>query len=97
MPAEFGLFLQQAYAFFDEAPANSRPPRAIFQMSLFSPRYDSWLAGPPILLQRAFFALLAPTARVLGYRSFYEKYSVHQGSAGMPPCTGRDLVEPRLI
>ena len=96
MPADFGLFLQQAHAFFDEAPANSRPPRAIFQMSLFSPRYDSWLAGPPIVLQRVFFALLAPTARLLGYRSFYEKYSVRQGNAGMPPCKGSDPVEPRL-
>jgi hypothetical protein len=72
LPAEFGLFLIQAYAFFDADPANSLPPRAISQMSLFSPRYDSWLAGPPIALQRLFFGMIAPTARLLGYRSFYE-------------------------
>lgn len=72
LPAEFGLFLLQAYAFFDADPANSSPPRAISQMSLFSPRYDSWLAGPPIALQRLLFGMIAPTARLLGYRSFYE-------------------------
>ena len=72
LPAEFGLFLLQAYAFFDGDPANSLPPRALFQMSLFSPRYELWMAGPPIVLQRVFFGLIAPTARLLGYRSFYE-------------------------
>ena len=71
LPAEFGVFLRQAYAFFDAGPANSRPPRAVLQMSLFSPRYDSWLAGPPVVLQRVLFGLIAPTARLLGYRSFY--------------------------
>jgi len=71
LPAEFGLFLIQAYAFFDADPANSLPPRAVFQMSLFSPRYDSWLAGPPIALQRVLFGMIAPTARLFGYSSFY--------------------------
>ena len=82
LPARFGLFLQQVYGFFNEHPANSRPPRALLQMSLFSPRYDSWLAGPPVLLQRAFFFILAPTARLFGYRSFYEEYALPESGQG---------------
>ena len=75
LPDEFGVFLTQAYGFFDESPKNSRPPRALFQMSRFSPRYDSWLGGPPIGLQRALFWVLGPVARILGYRSYYPRFA----------------------
>ncbi len=75
LPRDFGVFLTQAYGFFDDSPANGRPPRALLQMSRFSPRYDSWLAGPPVLLQRGLFWILGPIARVLGYRSYYERFA----------------------
>ncbi len=74
IPAQFSVFLTQAYGFFDEAESNARPPRVLLQMSRFSPKYDSWLAGPPVPLQKAFCFTVAPTARLFGYRTFYEKY-----------------------
>ena len=51
LPRDFGVFLTQAYGFFDESPANGRLPRSLLQMSRFSPRYDSWIGGPPVFLQ----------------------------------------------
>jgi mannose-6-phosphate isomerase-like protein (cupin superfamily) len=74
LPKRFVIFLTQAYRFFDESEANSRPPAALLQMSLFSPAYDVWLAGPPIAIQRAAYALIRPVARLLGYRTHYEQY-----------------------
>ena len=69
------MFLTQVYGFFDESPANGRLPRALLQMSRFAPRYDSWLGGPPVLLQRGLFWTVAPIARVLGYRSSYPRFA----------------------
>ena len=74
IPAQFSVFLTQAYGFFDEAEANNRPPKVLLQMSRFAPKYDSWLAGPPVFLQKALFFVIGPTARLLGYRTYYEKY-----------------------
>ena len=70
----FTVFLTQAYGFFDESESNSQPPTALLQMSRFSPKYELWLASPPIPLQRTLFFIIGPTARLLGYRTYYEKY-----------------------
>lgn len=75
MPEKFGVFLLQAYGYFDESPSNNQPPRTLLQMSRFSPTYDSWLGGPPVNLQRALFWVLGPVARALGYRSYYERFA----------------------
>ena len=75
LPRDFGVFLTQVYGFFDESPANARPPRVVLQMSRFTPRYDSWIGGPPVLLQRGLFWIVGPFARVLGYRSYYERFA----------------------
>lgn len=70
----FTVFLTQAYGFFDESEANNQLPKALLQMSRFSPKYELWLAGPPIILQKIVFFAIGPTARLLGYRNHYEKY-----------------------
>lgn len=74
VPRDFGLFLTQMYGFMDESPAHTRPPAILLQMSIFAPRYDSWLAQPPLVVQRALYAFLRPIARVLGYRSYYARF-----------------------
>lgn len=78
MPERFLIFLTQAYAFFDESESNRRPPKALLQMSRFSPAYDVWLAGAPVALQKAAFFAVGPTARLCGYRTHYEKYAPHR-------------------
>ncbi len=67
------FFLSQMYGFMNEAEENGRPPRIILQVSLFE--NDGGFAGAPIWLQRSLFFVLAPTARLLGYRSYYERYA----------------------
>lgn len=74
LPEQFSVFLTQAYGYFDESESNRQFPKALLQMSRFSPKYELWLAGPPIFLQRALFFVIGPTARLLGYRTHYEKY-----------------------
>lgn len=45
------------------------------QIVSISRAYDIWLPKPPIPLQRALFAILAPLARLRGYRASYPEYS----------------------
>ena len=71
---QFSVFLTQAYGFFDESASNNQPPKALLQMSRFSPKYELWLASPPVPLQKAFYFVIGPTARLFGYRTHYEKY-----------------------
>ncbi len=72
---KYRVFLVHAYSYFDESPNNNQPPRALLQMSRFSPTYDSWLGGPPVSLQRVLFWVLGPIARTVGYRSYYPRFA----------------------
>jgi mannose-6-phosphate isomerase-like protein (cupin superfamily) len=74
LPEQFAVFLTQAYGFFDESPSNNRLPKALLQMSRFSPKYDVWLASPPVPLQKAVFFLIRPAARLFGYRTHYAQF-----------------------
>ena len=74
LPEQFTVFLTQAYGFFDESESNRQPPKALLQMSRFSPKYELWLASPPVPLQKTLYFVIGPTARLLGYRTYYEKY-----------------------
>jgi mannose-6-phosphate isomerase-like protein (cupin superfamily) len=85
LPAQFGIFLSQAYGFFDENPKNMVPPRVILQMSRFAPTFDSWLATPPLPIQKATFWVLGPIARLLGYRTHYAKYAPKPVGSVMQP------------
>lgn len=77
MPAAFVVYLSQVYGFIDEDERNMKPPRMIFQMALFNQYFDSYLAeGPPVSVQKVLNFLLRPLARLMGYRSYYEKYRV---------------------
>lgn len=44
---------------------------SILQMALLALEYESFLAGPPILLQRVIFLALKPLALLRGYRARY--------------------------
>lgn len=43
--------------------------------ALLAREYELFLAGPPIAIQRAGTAMLAPIARLFGYRTRYPEYS----------------------
>jgi len=48
---------------------------AFLQMMLFVQAYDAFPASPPPAVVRVMSFLLAPTARLVGYRSFYPDYA----------------------
>jgi mannose-6-phosphate isomerase-like protein (cupin superfamily) len=75
LPRSFVLFLSQIYGFIDESPAHAKPPAVVLQMALFGPRYDAWMATPPLAVQRIQTKLLRPIARLLGYHSYYERFA----------------------
>ena len=77
MPAQFVVYLSQIYGYMDEDEKNARPPRMIFQMALSNQYFDSYLGeGPPVWLQKMLNFLIIPLARLMGYKSFYEKFRV---------------------
>lgn len=77
MPAQFVVYLSQIYNYMDEDEKNGKPPRMIFQMALSNQYFDSYLGeGPPVWLQKVLNFLLIPLARLMGYKSFYEKYRI---------------------
>lgn len=79
VPEQFMVYLDQVYKFMDEDENNTRTRRMILQMSLMNRYFDSYLAeGPPVFVQKVLNFLLRPLARLLGYRTFYEKYRAHR-------------------
>lgn len=74
-PAEkHDLMLAQVHGFFTEKAT----PRTDFflQAMLYAVYYDTYLAGMPIPAQKALSFTLAPTARLMGYRSWRREYSL---------------------
>lgn len=56
---------------------------------------ELYLAQPPIPVQKALFAALAPVGRLLGYKDYYPKYSATEAPSGeeaAPPSTTSVLV-----
>ena len=51
-----------------------RRPNPLMMAPLVA-RYENWLAGPPVVLQRLLFPPLALLGRLLGYRASYARYS----------------------
>lgn len=77
MPAQFVVYLSQIYGYMDEEEKNAEPPRMIFQMALSNQYFDSYLGnGPPVWVQKVLNFLIIPAARLMGYKSFYEKYRI---------------------
>jgi quercetin dioxygenase-like cupin family protein len=54
-----------------------RPPN-LFQSALIVTEYETYLARPPILVQKILFRPLALLGRLLGYRASYVEYSGEQ-------------------
>jgi hypothetical protein len=50
------------------------------QLSVYGDDADSWIAaGPPLGVQKAMRIVMAPTARLLGYKNYYEEYRPPRG------------------
>ena len=89
-PEKFAFLLPQVYGFMDNNPDFGKSPKTIFQMALFQGAgFDSYLAdGPPVPVQKATGFMVGPLARLLGFRSYYEKYDIQEKFNGSPGSDG---------
>jgi quercetin dioxygenase-like cupin family protein len=57
-------------------------------------RGEIYLASPPVAVQKALLAALAPVGRLLGYRDHYQRYSgvLDQGAGGAEPPSTTSVV-----
>jgi quercetin dioxygenase-like cupin family protein len=55
---------------------------------------EIYLASPPVAVQKAVLAVLAPMGRLLGYRDYYRRYSgaLDQGAGGAEPPSASSVV-----
>lgn len=76
MPLDFAFCLSQIYPFWDENEANSKPPKVLFQLAVFGNKFDSYPTAdaPPKPVLKTLKFLLAPTARLIGYKNYNEEY-----------------------
>ncbi len=76
MPLHFAYCLSQIYPFWDESEANTKPPNVIFQLAVFGDLFDSYPTenAPPKAILKTMKFLLAPTARLMGYKKYNEQY-----------------------
>ncbi len=76
MPLDFAYCLSQIYPFWDENDANAKPPKVLLQLAVFGDKFDSYptVDAPPKPALKLLKFLLAPTARLIGYKNYNEDY-----------------------
>jgi mannose-6-phosphate isomerase-like protein (cupin superfamily) len=76
MPLEFAYCLSQIYPFWDENESNTKPPKILFQLAVFGENFDSFptIDAPPKNILKWMKFILAPTARLMGYKFYNQAY-----------------------
>lgn len=76
LPVEFGYHLSQLYGFMDTYPSGPNKLQMLLQLSVYGTEADTYIAdGPSLGVQKSMRVIMAPTARLLGYKNYYEEYS----------------------
>ena len=76
-PEKFAFHLAQVYGLMDNDPAFGKSAGTMFQMSLLNHAgFDSYMAGPPVFMQRAIAFVLTPATRLFGFKSYYPAYDI---------------------
>ena len=68
-------FFETLFGLTRDGKTDSAGIPTFLQIVLLSQAYEIFLPKPPIPLQRALFAVLAPIAKLRGYRTWYPQYS----------------------
>jgi quercetin dioxygenase-like cupin family protein len=68
-------FLETMYGLVSDGKADENGVPPLLQIAILGLTYDTYLPSPPIVLQKALFAVLAPVGRLMGYRASYPEYS----------------------
>jgi mannose-6-phosphate isomerase-like protein (cupin superfamily) len=76
-PEKFAFHLAQVYGLMDNDPTFGKSAGTMFQMSLLNHAgFDSYMAGPPVFMQRAMAFVLTPATRLFGFKSYYPAYDI---------------------
>lgn len=68
MPVLFLAHLTELYSLMDEL-GTMKSPKIMFRLAASGNAFDTWIAdGPPIAVQKIMRVLLAPWARLMGYK-----------------------------
>ena len=75
--ARFAAFIVNAFGLAQDGRVDRRGMPKLLQLALFAREFDDVIqfTRPPRVVQRILFGLLAPLARLLGYRGSYPEYS----------------------
>jgi hypothetical protein len=59
----------------DQYPDGPSVRQRLMQLSVYGNDADTWIAdGPSLNMQKALRVIMAPTARLFGYKNYYEEY-----------------------
>ena len=74
--ARFEAFILNAFGLAQDGRVNRRGMPNLLQLAVFAQEFDDAIqfTRPPRVVQRLLFGLLAPLARLLGYRGSYPEY-----------------------
>lgn len=77
-PEKFAFYLVQVYGLMDHEQLG-KSAGTMLQMSLLNHAgFDSYLAGPPLFMQRTMGFILTPATRLFGYKSYYADYDLRK-------------------
>ncbi len=84
--ARFEAMILNAFGLAQDGRVNARGMPNLLQLALFAREFDDVIrfTRPPRVTQRILFGLLAPIARLLGYRGSYPEY-LARGPSGFVP------------
>ncbi len=77
MPIAFAACLVQLYKIMDEHP-DARGRSMLLQMSVRDPSCDTHVEAMPAAVERALELVVAPWARLAGYRNHYPELALHR-------------------
>lgn len=77
-PEKFAFTLSQVYGYLDENPNFAQSKSMIFQITMMQRvGFDSYIAGPPVFMQKLIGFLSTPLSRLAGLKTYYSKYDIH--------------------
>jgi quercetin dioxygenase-like cupin family protein len=90
------IFFETLYGLAGDGKTDENGAPSLLQQAVTLNGINSgeiYLASPPVPVQKAVLATLAPVGKLLGYKDHYQKYSETENSAGAePPSTTNIMV-----
>ena len=68
-------FFETIFGLARDGKLDGKGALGVLQGVVLLKEYEMYLSGPPLPVQRALFAMLAPVGRLLGYEARYVRYS----------------------